>query len=140
MPPITQNSSKSEYMEEKTKRNDNKVLKLKGSKELLELTINLGDRYLTKDEKIILKEVLINDKTFAELKIKTLRSKHIPRFIFLRGYSRLKKGLIEMNTKIEAQEKTISELINANKFLAFKLNDIMDKCDLSEKTVKQKSK
>lgn len=102
----------------KAKRNDNKTLKESSANELLKITLRIGNKSLTRLEKVVLEEVLINRKTFSEiegnLKLTPFRLKQL----FNVGFRRLKDNLLYIDEGLSEAENMKNTYDNSQAELA----------------------
>lgn len=111
-------------MKTKNKIDDNKALRAQSAKELLVAAISVGKNSLSAREQFVLMEVLINQKTFAELTEGLQLTRSRVKVIFQNGTKRLNNIFNGINRRVIAYDEMEKELIGIKKKLAKKKEEI----------------
>ena len=105
-------------MKSKKKATILETLKEQGTMGLLKSTLQLGTPFLTRLEQIILKEILIENKTFNDLKASLKLMPMRQQQILNTGIRRMHKIMAEMNEKVVAYDVVKKELVETKNRLA----------------------
>lgn len=111
-------------MKPKNKIDDNKTLRAQSTKELLVAAISIGENTLSKHEQFVLIEVLVNQKTFAELTENLQLTRSRVKVIFQNGIKRLNNIFNGINRRVIAYDEMEKELNEIKKKLVKKEEEI----------------
>lgn len=111
-------------MKTKNKIDDNKTLRAQSTKQLLVTAISIGKNTLSEREQFVLMEVLVNQKTFAELTENLQLTQSRVKAIFQNGAKRLDNIFNGINSRVIAYDAMEKELKEIKKKLAKKEEEI----------------
>lgn len=120
----------------KPKINDNKTIREESTKELLYNLLQIEINTLSQLQKKMLIEVLINGKTFGELKENLGLTSSRQRVVFKNGVNNLSKALLVMNDKLKAYDLLQAELLIAQRLIKNLEGQIEKKASINPKLKK----